>query len=49
MGLLKPDFYRSFLVGFALGAAVFVGMIHGAPVTAVGNALVPPAAAAPVR
>ncbi len=31
MGLFKPDFYRSFVIGFAVGAALLVAAVaaHG--------------------
>lgn len=42
MGLFKADFYRSFAIGFALGAVVVFSMLGDA-----ANPVVTPAIAAP--
>ncbi len=47
MGLFKADLYRSFAIGFALGAAVLVATM-GFRGDAAGNGVIPAAAAAPV-
>ncbi len=48
MGLFKPDFYRSFAIGFALGAVlVFTQMGSGAS-GGIADSVVPAAVAAPV-
>lgn len=46
MGLFKPDFYRSFAIGFALGAVVVFTTLSetGSPIT---DGVVPSAVAAP--
>lgn len=45
MGLFKPDFYRSFGIGFALGAVLVFATLSGQPV----NPVVSQAVAAPMR
>jgi hypothetical protein len=48
MGLFKPDFFRSFAIGFALGAVlVFTQMGDGAN-GGIADSVVPTAVAAPV-
>ena len=44
MGLFKADFFRSFAIGFGLGAVVVFGVIGNA-----SNPVVPSAVAAPVE
>lgn len=49
MGLFKPDLYRSFAIGFAIGAAMLVA---GVSVEALGHraeAAVPAAQTAPAK
>lgn len=48
MGLFKPDFYRSFAIGFALGAVVVFGTVSGTS-SPFADGVVPPAAAAPAE
>ena len=48
MGLFKPDLYRSFAIGFALGAVVVFGVL-GANVGSIANGVAPAAEAAPAR
>ncbi|MFA7588664.1 MAG: hypothetical protein WCY11_21165 [Novosphingobium sp.] len=43
MGLFKADFYRSFAIGFALGAVAVFGVVSGS----VNNPLVSAAIAQP--
>jgi len=45
MGLFRPDFYRSFAIGFALGAVVVFSALSGQP----GNPVVSEAIAAQAR
>ncbi len=47
MGLFKPDLYRSFAIGFALGAAALVATV-GFRGDSAGHGMIPTAAAAPV-
>lgn len=44
MGLFKADFFRSFAIGFGLGAVVVFGVIGNT-----SNPVVPAAVAAPVE
>ena len=48
MGLFKADFYRSFFVGFALGAVIVFSTV-GSWTGSIGSDVVPAAIAAPVR
>ena len=45
MKLFKADFYRSFGIGFVLGAALVFTTLSGHP----ADSVVPPAEAAPAR
>ena len=45
MGLFKPDFYRSFAIGFALGAVAVFGSLGSSAM----NTMVPQAVAASAR
>lgn len=45
MGLFKPDFYRSFAIGFALGTAVVFASLGGNTM----DSVVPQAVAAPAQ
>ena len=47
MGLFKADLYRSFAIGFALGAAVLVAAM-GLRGETPGKGMIPAATAAPV-
>ena len=50
MGLFKTDLYRSFAVGFAIGAvAVYATLGIGGSAPAMHDGLVPSAIAAPVE
>jgi hypothetical protein len=49
MGLFKPDLYRSFAVGFALGAVVLFASVGGSGRAALVDSILPSAVAAPVR
>ena len=46
MGLFKPDFYRSFAIGFALGAVVVFTTLGGGTGGNIANGVVPAAVAA---
>ena len=46
MGLFKPDFYRSFAIGFALGAVAVFAML-GDSGQGIASGVVPSAVAAP--
>lgn len=48
MGLFKPDFYRSFAIGFALGAVVVFSTVGGTT-TPFADGVVPAAVAAPAE
>lgn len=48
MGLFKPDFYRSFAIGFALGAVVVFGTVTGTS-SPFSDSVVPAAVAAPAE
>lgn len=47
MGIFKPDFYRSFAIGFALGAAVLLGVKGFTGGFSLANQVIPTAEAAP--
>ena len=49
MGLFKPDLYRSFAIGFALGAVALFATIGGTGRAALVDSIMPSAVAAPVR
>lgn len=49
MGLFKPDLYRSFAIGFALGAVVVFTTLGGWAGETVGESVMPAAVAAPVE
>lgn len=49
MGLFKPDFFRSFAIGFALGAVVVFGVVNGDSGSVVTGGVVPTAVAAPAE
>jgi hypothetical protein len=48
MGLFKPDFYRSFAIGFALGAVAVFATVGGTA-SPFADGLVPAAVAAPAE
>jgi hypothetical protein len=48
MGLFKPDLYRSFAIGFALGAVVVFGVMGG-KIGSIANGVAPAAQAASAR
>jgi hypothetical protein len=47
VGLLKPDFYRFFIIGFAAGALLVVGTVGIGGAGDVAHSVVPSAIAAP--
>lgn len=47
MGLFKPDLYRSFLAGFALGTAVLLVSLAVHSEAGLGGQVIPAASAAP--
>lgn len=49
MGLFKPDFFRSFAIGFALGAVVVFGTVSGSSGSVFTGGVVPAAIAAPAE
>ena len=49
MGLLKPDFYRSFAIGFALGAVLVFATVGGSSDSVFTGGVVPSAVAAPAE
>jgi len=50
MGMFKPDFYRFFTIGFAVGAALVFTVRAGSDVgNEIAQNMVPPAQAAPAR
>jgi hypothetical protein len=49
MGLFKPDFYRSFAIGFALGAVAVFTSLNGSSGSVFAGGLVPSAIAAPAE
>lgn len=49
MGLFKPDLYRSFAVGFALGAVALFASLGDAQRTELAVRVVPSAQAAPAQ
>lgn len=49
MGLFKPDFYRFFLVGFAVGALFVVGAMDTQVGPAIKDGVVPAAEAQAAR
>jgi hypothetical protein len=49
MGLFKADLYRFFTLGFAAGALLVVGVMHGPAASDLVAGLVPAAEAAPAR
>ena len=48
MGLFKPDLYRSFAIGFAVGAAILGGVMSMNNESSISNRVIPSASAAPV-
>ena len=46
MGLFKPDLYRSFAVGFAIGAVIVFSALGIQPVQTIADGVAPPAEAA---
>ena len=49
MGLFKPDLYRSFALGFALGTAVLVGGMMAQSNEGLAGQVIPKAEAAPAH
>jgi len=50
MGMFKPDFYRFFTIGFALGAALVFATLSGGHVgSKIADGVVPTAQAAAAR
>lgn len=49
MGLFKPDFFRSFAIGFALGAVVVFGTVSGNSGNVFTGGVVTAAVAAPAE
>jgi len=49
MGLFKPDFFRSFAIGFALGAVVVFATVSGNSGSVFTGGVVPAAIAAPAE
>jgi hypothetical protein len=49
MGLFKPDLYRSFALGFALGAAALVGGMIAQSEQGLAGQVIPAAEAAPAH
>jgi hypothetical protein len=47
MGLFKPDLYRSFAVGFVLGAALLAGFMGSKDNGPIAGQVIPSATAAP--
>ncbi|MBN8500127.1 MAG: hypothetical protein J0M19_03120 [Sphingomonadales bacterium] len=47
MGLFKPDLYRSFAVGFVLGAALLSGFMAAKSGDGLSDKVIPAATAAP--
>lgn len=47
MGLFKPDLYRSFAVGFAIGTAALLGMVGLQSGKGIQGQVIPAAQAAP--
>ena len=48
MGLFKPDLYRSFVIGFVAGAAIFAGAMSFKNDNSIAERVIPAASAAPV-
>lgn len=49
MGLFKPDLYRSFAIGFAIGAAMLVAGVSVEALAHRAHASEPAAQAAPIK
>ncbi len=49
MGLFKPDLYRSFAIGFVLGALGLVGAVGLQGGTSLAQQMIPAAEAAPAH
>lgn len=49
MGLFTPQLYRSFAVGFALGALVLLGVMEGDARSQLAEKIVPSAVAASIK
>lgn len=47
MGLFKPDLYRSFAIGFVLGAALLAGAMNVKSDAPIAGQVIPSANAAP--
>lgn len=47
MGLFKADFFRSFAIGFAVGAALLAGVMSTRPDSPTAGQFIPAATAAP--
>jgi hypothetical protein len=49
MGLFKPDLYRSFAIGFALGAVLLIGTLDDGARSQIAAKIIPGALAAVVK
>ncbi len=49
MGLFKSDLYRSFVVGFALGAVIMIGTLNESARSQIAAEILPSALAAAVK